>query len=159
MSPEEKIEMGRKLIAEAEAEIAAKKRKWPEKIEAGMVFSVFDQLFMPFSHANDGICRWKICLNDGAITELGPIEYGSTAFGYKGRASDGLRWSDPTEACANAAGAHEPTGAELVGKMCQFSDDGESWDYGPYICGEYREDKGYSWGACNAFTKYARLAR
>lgn len=38
MSPEEKIEAAQKLIDEARAELAAKKRSWPEKIEAGMIF-------------------------------------------------------------------------------------------------------------------------
>ena len=38
MSPEEKIEAAQKLIDEARAEIAAKKRNWPEKIEPGMLF-------------------------------------------------------------------------------------------------------------------------
>ena len=105
-------------VAAYEAEKVAK-RNWPERIEAGMVFALFDQLFMPFSHANDGVCRWKICLNDGTISEIGTIGSSSTAFGYKGRGSDGLRWSDPTEACMNAADAHEPTGAELVGRVCE----------------------------------------
>ena len=105
------------LTAKVAAYEATKARNWPERIEAGMVFALFDQLFMPFSHANDGVCRWKICLNDGMISELGSIGSSSTAFGYKGRGSDGLRWSDPTEACMNAADAHESTGAQRGGAV------------------------------------------
>lgn len=120
MTIEERLEQAEKLVAEVKAELAAMrvtKRNWPERIEAGMVFALFDQLFMPFSHANDGVCRWKICLNDGMISELGSIGSSSTAFGYKGRGSDGLRWSDPTEACMNAADAHESTGAQRGGAV------------------------------------------
>ena len=43
MSPEEKIEAAQKLIDEARAEMAAKKRSWPEKIEAGMCFGGSDE--------------------------------------------------------------------------------------------------------------------
>ena len=160
MSLEERLEKAEKLVAEVKAELAAMratKRNWPERIEAGMVFALFDQLFMPFSHANDGVCRWKICLNDGMISELGSIGSSSTAFSYKGRGADGLRWSDPTEACINATDAHEPTGAELVGKVCEASDDGICW-FGPWTLESYWEGKGWSWGSHDTWYQFARLA-
>ncbi len=120
MSPEEKIEAAQKLIDEARAEIAAKKRNWPEKIEPGMLFRC-------------------------------PI--GTFLIRYLGHARDLIRIADD---------AHEPTGAELVGKVCQVSlspinkpNDGirclvTSFD--PIIGYRTKEGENMPW-------KYARLAR
>ncbi len=94
MSPEEKIEAAQKLIDEARAEIAAKKRNWPEKIEPGMLFRC-------------------------------PI--GTFLIRYLGHARDLIRIADD---------AHEPTGAELVGKVCVYvHDDGRT--YAGQVCEVY----------------------
>ena len=116
MSPEEKIEMGRKLIAEAEAEIAAKKRSWPEKIEPGMVFQ----------HRGGGVYLWPdercenlVCLVAGGKSRCGDVFYKDLArcrmdsFTYLGHARDLIKIADD---------AHEPTGAELVGKRVKYYD-------------------------------------
>ena len=123
MSPEEKIEMGRKLIAEAEAEIAAKKRNWPEEIKSGMIFrhnggALYVSCF-PLGDERFSLVRlnsaskiWKsgtLCGLDGFGIS------GDKAFAYLGYACDLIRIADD---------AHEPTGAELVGKVCEYSDSG-----------------------------------
>lgn len=126
MSPEEKIEMGRKLIAEAEAEIAAKKRSWPEKIEPGMVFKWWNGFVYIFARGG--------CLVNAATGETFEGDQGFRGkehqFSYLGHARDLIKIADA---------AHEPTGAELVGKMCMFrgfnlgQDDPEEW-FGPWMC-------------------------
>ena len=106
MSPEEKIEAAQKLIDEARAEIAAKKRNWPEEIRFGMDHDVF--------------------------------------------------------AIKIADDAREPTGAELVGKVCQVSLSPINKPNGGIRCLVtsfdpiigYRTEEGE-----NTPWKYARLAR
>ena len=148
MSPEEKIEAAQKLVDEARAEIAAKKRNWPEKIELGMCFerarehyimAQFDQL---------------VNLSTGA-TYAGEdcFDGDEGEFVYLGHARDLIKIAD--DAC-------EPTGAELVGNVCQVSlspinrpNDGirclvTSFD--PIIGYRTKEGEDMPW-------KYARLAR
>ena len=60
--------------------------------------------------------------------------------------------------------APEPTGAELVGKMCEFSDDGKEWTRPSSVCKEYSESgfsgHGYYEDAENGWRwKFARLAK
>lgn len=159
MSPEEKIEMGRKLIAEAEAEIAAKKRNWPEKIEPGMLFRCPIGTFLiryrshgPLGPIND----WdlvEIFTGRYLSGEGGKFSGQEHEFTYLGRARDLIKIADD---------AHEPTGAELVGNVCQVSlspinkpNDGirclvTSFD--PIIGYRTKEGENMPW-------KYARLAR
>lgn len=152
MSPEEKLEMGRKMIAEAEAEIAAKKRNWPEKIEAGMLFrhdggAIY---IFPARDCDDLLCvvgdksdspgdyysRDLLCSETQSIT-------------YLGHARDLIKIADD---------AHEPTGVELVGKMCQFSE----CDFDEFVTADSEchafGTKGYM-NALGVWWKYARLAR
>ncbi len=116
MSPEEKIEAAQKLIDEARAEIAAKKRNWPEKIEPGMLFrhnggALYVSCFplgderLSLVRLNSASKTWKngtLCGLDGFGIS------GDKAFVYLGYACDLIRIADD---------AHEPTGAELVGVL------------------------------------------
>ena len=150
MSPEEKIEAAQKLIDEARAEIAAKKRNWLEEAKPGMLFRSNGKVVaIPPRHPVDH-----------AIS-LDPERIGMSCYGwenapdieYLGHARDLIKIADD---------AHEPTGAELVGKMCQVSlppiskpNDGirclvTSFD--PIIGYRTKEGEDMPW-------KYARLAR
>lgn len=150
MSPEEKIEAAQKLIDEARAEIAAKKRNWLEEAKPGMLF-----------RSNGKVVaippRYPV---DHAIS-LDPESIGMSCYGWEnapdieclGHARDLIKIAD--DAC-------EPTGAELVGKVCQVSlspinepNDGirclvTSFD--PIIGYRTKEGENMPW-------KYARLAR
>lgn len=162
MSPEEKLEMGRKLIAEAEAEIAAKKRNWPEKIEPGMVFeSNGDKMILSKINRNGDLRL--IGLDDGnRFSDDSTFGMdGEESFAYLGRARDLIKIADD---------AHEPTGAELVGKMCMFrgfnvgQDDPDEW-FGPWMCQMFDPDdatSAYRTGEVGDLTgwyKEARLAK
>lgn len=137
MSPEEKLEMGRKMVAEAEAEIAAKKRNWPEKIEELMVFKrpdVTPKFDVGAGHlfvvCLRGAEKRLLSIDDGSVRSSDSLfgNSGEEGFEYLGRLRDLIpRKTDD---------AHEPTGAELVGKMCQFSDDGKTWTE-PGECDEF----------------------
>ena len=108
MSPEEKLEMGRKLIAEAEAEIAAKKRSWPEKIKPGMVFQSPATTATWMATDVDGLF---VCLKgetDSFKAAGRTMRLNRESITHAGRARDIL---------TIRTDAHEPTGAELVGKM------------------------------------------
>jgi hypothetical protein len=152
MSPEEKIEMGRKLIAEAEAEIAAKKRNWPEKIEPGMVFQDDASKWIAMPATGRPPVDTLVSLSSGHTYALNGLFNGKESeFTYIGHARDIIKIADD---------AREPTGAELVGKACQFSDDGKRWTLCAAECGGYDESKGdhrYAQGRVFAW-KYARLA-
>lgn len=51
----------------------------------------------------------------------------------------------------------EPTGRDLVGELCEFSDDGETWAV-PGVCTNYAEGGRFPYGtATNAF-RFARAA-
>lgn len=124
MSPEEKIEAAKKLIAEARAEMAAKKRNWLEEAKPGMLF-----------RSNGKVVaippRYPV---DHAIS-LDPECIGMSCYGwenapdieYLGHARDLIKIADD---------AHEPTGVELVGRLCEFSDDGKAWTKSA-ICDEF----------------------
>jgi hypothetical protein len=153
MSPEEKLEMGRKMIAEAEAEIAAKKRNWPEKIEAGMVFQSPATTATWMATDVDGLF---VCLKGEADSFKAAgrtMRLNRESVPHAGRARDIL---------TIRTDAHEPTGAELVGKMCQVSlyhinkaDDGimrRVTSFDPATGYRTKEGEILPW-------KYARLAR
>lgn len=155
MSPEEKIEAAQKLIDEARAEFAAKKRNWLEEAKPGMLFRSNGKVVaIPPRHPVDH-----------AIS-LDPERIGMSCYGwenapdieYLGHARDILTIALPPQVIE----AHEPTGAELVGKVCQVSlspisepNDGirclvTSFD--PIIGYRTKEGENMPW-------KYARLAR
>lgn len=114
MSPEEKIEMGRALIAEAEAEIAAKKRSWPEKIEAGMVFQSPATTATWMATDVDGLF---VCLKGetGSFKAAGrTMRLNREGIPHAGHARDIL---------TVRTDAHEPTGAELVPLTLEWCDE------------------------------------
>ena len=121
MSPEEKIEAAQKLIDEARAEIAAKKRNWPETIEAGMVFYHNRGGFHYMACSTDGEnVNNLVCLKAGQNYSFKNLFHGDEAdFSYLGHARDLIKIADD---------AHEPTGAELVGKYCEYCDIDGDWD-------------------------------
>lgn len=155
MSPEEKIEAAQKLIDEARAEFAAKKRNWLEEAKPGMLFRSNGKVVaIPPRHPVDH-----------AIS-LDPEHIGMSCYGwenapdieYIGHARDILTIALPPQ----VIDAREPTGEELVGKVCQVSlspinkpNDGirclvASFD--PIIGYRTKEGENTPW-------KYARLAR
>lgn len=64
-----------------------------------------------------------------------------------------------SEPAIKAPDAPEPTGANLVGRVCEFSDDGRKWsDDVPHKCTKYSPAEGYAC-SCGAWSKFARLAK
>lgn len=129
MSPEEKIEAAQKLIDEARAELTAKKRNWLEEAKPGMLFRSNGKVVaIPPRHPVDH-----------AIS-LDPERIGMSCYGwenapdieYLGHARDILTIALPPQVIE----AHGPTGEELVGKVCEFSDDGKAWTK-PGECDEF----------------------
>lgn len=174
MNLEQKLEAVQNQLNEIKSELEANKRKqeelkkrnWPEKIEPGMVFRCPIGTFLiryrshgPLGPIND----WdlvEIFTGRYLSGEGGKFSGQEHEFTYLGHARDLIKIEDAT---------HEPTGAELVGKLCQFSDDGKTWTK-PGECDEFdpsdREmayhsavkltldgDDGRSW------FEFARLAR
>lgn len=150
MTIEQRIEAAEKLLAEAKAELAktTTRKNWPEKMEAGMVFRHKRGKVCILTKANDLV--WLSAPDDDAVHggTYGPAKQGfggkEDCFTYLGHARDIL---------TIRTDAHEPTGAELVGKVCEFSD-GNRWS-APCECTsepKYRAANGLMW-------KYARLAR
>ena len=150
MSPEEKIAAAEKLIAEAKAEIAAKKRNWPEKIEPGMLFRYLDKVWIAMSATGRHPCDTLVSLESGFTYALHNLFNGrDQLFVYLGHARDLIKIADD---------AHEPTGAELVGKVCDYVHaDGRT--YAGQVCEVYEPGRGYSWGARTTWYKHARLAQ
>ena len=155
MSPEEKIKAAQKLIDEARAEIAAKKRNWPETIEPGMCFGLRGFVYIYTDFGDLVIVR----SSEGAQNE--GKRY-APAKGFAGLEDDFTYLGHARDLIKIADDAHEPTGAELVGKVCQVSlspinkpNDGirclvTSFD--PIIGYRTKEGETMPW-------KYARLAR
>lgn len=127
MSLEERLEQAEKLVAEVKAELAAMratKRNWPERIEAGMVFGISEG-GMECQYIVSDASR-LVCIASNTPGMIGgkwnseSLFRGSEdRFTYLGRARDIL---------TIRTDAHEPTGAELVGKYCEYSADGMDWD-------------------------------
>ena len=149
MSPEEKIEAAQKLIDEARAEIAAKKRNWPEKIEAGMCFGEED----------GDKSMWIVC-DDLQLVCVSSYKAGIRWGGWR-ETKTRLRYLG-RDLIKIADDAREPTGAELVGKVCQVSLSPINKPNGGIRCLVtsfdpiigYRTEEGE-----NTPWKYARLAR
>ena len=159
MSPEEKIEAAQKLIDEARVELtamrekAAAPRNWPERIDAGMVFRHRGGAVYVWAHDR---CQELVCLVAGGESRCGDVFDKDLAracmdsFSYLGHARDLIKIADD---------AHEPTGAELVGKVCVYTnDDGRMNDAGR-ACEVYEPGRGYSWGARATWYRFARLAQ
>ena len=106
MSPEEKIAAAERLIAEAKAELAAKKRNWPEKIEPGMLFRYLDKVWIAMSATGRHPFDTLVSLESGFTYALHNLFNGrDQLFDYLGHARDLVKIADD---------AHEPTGAGLV---------------------------------------------
>ena len=158
MSPEEKIEAAQKLIDEARVELtamrekAAAPRNWPEWIDAGMVFRHRGGAVYVWAHDR---CQELVCLVAGGESRCGDVFDKDLArvcmdsFSYLGHARDLIKIADD---------AREPTWAELVGKVCEYSDSGftacmaaksECRGIGPH---GYMDSRG-------TWYRFARLAR
>ena len=154
MSPEEKIEAEQKLTDEARAEIAAKKRNWLEEAKPGMLFRSNGKVVaIPPRHPVDH-----------AIS-LDPEHIGTSCYGwedakdleYLGHARDILTIALPPQVIE----AHELTGAELVGKYCEYCDIDGDWDnWGKGECKDFipGTDQPYLRNQGGQF-RFARLAR
>ena len=135
------------LTAKVAAYEAAKARSWPERIEAGMVFRVNGESMMV---PNGKPVSYVIALTG---EKVGMSHYGwesAPGIEYLGHARDIL---------TIRTDAHEPTGAELVGRVCEFSDrltgpwsPGECAAFGQNSSYPYRKAGGAEW-------RYARLAK
>ena len=148
MSPEEKIEAAQKLIDEARAEIAAKKRNWPEKIEAGMCFGEED----------GDKSMWIVC-DDLQLVCVSSYKAGIRWGGWR-ETKTRLRYLG-RDLIKIADDAHEPTGAELVGKYCEYCDIDGDWDnWGKGECKDFipGTDQPYLRNQGGRF-RFARLAR
>ena len=152
MSSEEKIEAAQKLIDEARTEIAAKKRNWLEEAKPGMLFRSNGKVVaipprFPVNHA----------------ISLDPERIGMRCYGwesapdieYLGHARDILTIALPPQVIE----AHEPTGAELVGRVCVYTNDDGRMNNAGQTCEVYEPGRGYSWGSRRMWYKHARLAR
>lgn len=117
MSLEERLEQAEKLVAEVKAELAAmratKARNWPERIEAGMVFGISEG-GMECQYIVSDASR-LVCIASNTPRMIGgkwnseSLFRGSEdRFVYLGHARDIL---------TIRTGAHEPTGAGLVGAL------------------------------------------
>lgn len=175
MTIEKRLAEAQKLIDEVKAELAAKAkpaRNWPEKIELGHAFrhistnAVYIAMYRE-SNRNEFDLRQ---VTEGLSGKIGNFWNSGNGFGestpneweYLGHARDVLTIR------AEKAEAHEPTGAELVGKVCEFSDDGETW-VGRELCARFdlsdaemrfrSETMIGKTGCGQMWFKFARLAR
>ena len=149
MNMESKVEAAQKMIEEVKTELAAMraekatKRNWPERIEAGMVFRHGSVVHMVDTsgalvmiHGDQPGGKW-------IQWERAPLEYIGTSFAVLTIRTD----------------AHEPTGAELVGKVCIYTDDDGRMNDAGWACEVYEPGRGYSWGNRTTWYKHARLAK
>ena len=113
MSPEEKIEAAQKLIDEARAEIAVKKRNWPEKIEPGMCFGLRGFVYIYTDFGDLVIVR----SSEGAQNE--GKRY-APAKGFAGLEDDFTYLGHARDLIKIADDVPEPTGADLVGKVTEY---------------------------------------
>lgn len=140
MSLEERLEKAEKLVAEVKAELAAMratKRNWPERIEAGMCF------------------RWGkgltyIYVQGGTLANIESGETFDAHLGFNGRERDFTYLGHARDILAIRTDAHEPTGAELVGRRVNCFDtldrlqlDGDCDEYDPSATYPYRIGKAW----------------
>ena len=139
MTPAERTAKVAELRAEADRLEREGRRNWPEKAEAGMLFAwgSIKYILSPTANLDEFVL---VNLEDGnrhANPSKDPFYYGTANYTYLGHACDLLTIKTPDE---------EPTGAELVGKMCEFSD-GDGWST-PSLCtaqAKYRAANGMMW--------------
>ena len=157
MSLEERLEQAEKLVADVKAELAAMratKRNWPERIEAGMVFRVNGESMMV---PNGKPVSYVIALTG---EKVGMSHYGwesAPGIEYLGHARDTL---------TIRTDAHEPTGAELVGRVVEVTNDPDDMTWGrtyngkPIVVTDHQPDHAcpYKVGEAGNW-KFARLAR
>jgi len=143
------------LTAKVAAYEAAKARNWPERIEAGMVFGISEGGMECQYIASDA--SRLVCIASNTPGMIGG-EWDSESlfrgsedrFAYLGHARDIL---------TIRTGAHEPTGAELVGKVCEFSDDGVKWESSGE-CERFKADDTFPYKRRGGFVwRFARLAK
>lgn len=146
-------------VAAYEAEKAKPARNWPEKIEPGMAFQSPATTATWMATDVDGLF---VCLKGetGSFKAAGrTMRLNREGIPHAGHARDIL---------TVRTDAHEPTGAELVGKVCEFSDDGVKW-FGRNECAmfdaddtvmRYRSDAMLGDSGVGAmWFRFARLAR
>ena len=129
MTPAERATKITELRAEADRLEREGKRNWPETVEIGMIFQHDDgEVYIASRAAEDALTRYQspdclVCVS-GAYPGFGvmyaepsncsPFDGDESDFTYLGHARDLLTIKTPD--------APEPTGAELVGKVCVFCD-------------------------------------
>ena len=133
-----------------DAKDAKPPRNWPERIEAGDCFEVTSGARW-MKTDTDGIL---VCIRDehgkmdAAGVTIKVTHYDDMT--YLGHARDIL---------TIRTDAHEPTGAELVGKVCIYTDDDGRMNDAGWACEVYEPGRGYSWGNRTTWYKHARLAK
>jgi len=160
MNLEQKLEAVQNQLNEIKSELEADKRKqeelknrnWPNEIKPGMLFAKWGVYYI-VSRIERSMDLRLIGLQDGnRYSDDSLFGNNEKEFAYIGLAKDRIKIEDAT---------HEPTGDELVGKLCQFSDDGENWSAAKHKCIGRVYLSGsmvYLSGSCMTW-KYARLAR
>ena len=146
-------------VAAYEAEKVTK-RNWPERIEAGMCFGISEGGVECQYIASDA--SRLVCIASNTPRMIGgkwdseSLFRGSESrFTYLGHARDILTIALPPQ----VIDAHEPTGAELVGRVCEFADL-MSGPWSPGECAAFGQNPAYPYRkAGGAEWKFARLAR
>lgn len=148
MTIEERLEKAEKLVAEVKAELAAMraekaaKRDWPDRIEAGDCFEAPTRnVFMQ----GRGDMLNLICVIGPALGCT--VYYTCDDWKYLGRDILTIRTD-----------AHEPTGAELVGRRVNCFDTLDQLQF-EGVCDEYDPDATYPYRIGKARYFKARLAK
>ena len=160
MSLEERLEQAEKLVADVKAELAAmratKPRNWPERIEAGDCFGIEEA---------GVICKYivsdqsrLVCIASNTPRMIGgkwnseSLFHGAEErFTYLGHARDIL---------AILTDAHEPTGAELVGRSVEYFDmDGLMRGRGECVGYDHESANPYKITGGRGWFNSARLAK
>ncbi len=129
-------------VAAYEAEKVTK-RNWPERIEAGMCFGREDVRYALFG-------KRLVNIESGVVWSTSGCPFGGdqSEFVYLGKIDLTIRTD-----------AHEPTGAELVGRVCEFADL-MSGPWSPGECAAFGQNPAYPYRkAGGAEWKFARLTK
>lgn len=152
MSMEERLEQAEKLVAEVKAELAAMrvtKRNWPERIEAGDCFEVTSGARW-MKTDTDGIL---VCIRD----EHGKMDAAGVTIKVK-HYDDMTYLGHARDILTIRTDAHEPTGAELVGRRVNCFDMLDQLQF-EGVCDEYDPDATCSYRIGKAWYFKARLAK
>lgn len=136
------IEEMRELLAKLETERATPRRNWPEKVEAGMCFGREDVRYVLFGKRLANIESGVIWSTSGD-----PFGGDQSEFDYLGKMDLTIRTD-----------AHEPTGAELVGRRVNCFDTLDQLQF-EGVCDEYDPDATYPYRIGKARYFKARLAK